>query len=725
MKIKIILSIYCLFFATFTVNAVDVFTEDFQDGSYTGWNISGSGSALITQYAGNYSLRLNRTKTAITNVATTGSNNVSISISMAASSLEGSDQCLGEVSTNGGSSWQTVVQVVNGQDDGVTMYSGTFSDASLDNLNPLMVRLRAAGNRNNDYCWADDIQVTGDVQTTMYDNLSGDGNVSRTVLSYTDLNSSTASLTDFSAYAVPQAAKNPGSVFSGQLELLNESTSGSFSEQGTNMAGVYTDPDHLPEFAFEFVQLGTHIIPVERGLLATSHPSWSYILAPGRVWQENGDNGYSRVALPFSLQENGANCTHNGVMTFLFKDDGSVSNVAYQIASETCAYFKFNMWGKLGAQYSPYTVSNTQQITDDYEAEVAGRMPTKSISQLASDYPGANIQSANLGSEQSSSHQTLFGVVYNNVHYTGGCNTRYGTYPYCDVLALPSYSTAKSVVGGIGLMRLEQKYAGSQKDVSVANWVPDCSASQWTDVTLEDALDMATGNYDSDGFEVDEASTAMLNGFFLTYTDTEKQTFSCSYTRKATPGTKWVYHTSDTYLLGVGISELYKAWEGSSAEFYADMLVEELWKPLGLSPTTHTTLRTFDTAAQTYTGYGLTYHRDDVVKLADFLNKDQGKINSVQMLEPDLLADAMQQTTNRGLNAGSTIDKYQNGFWAWNAKQALGCTNDTWIPYMSGYGGIGVILLPGDTTYYFFSDNNEHIFVTTVTELNKLYNFCS
>ena len=725
MKTKTILSFVCLFFSAFTVNADTIFSDDFQDGNYTGWIISGGGSAVVTVYAGNYSLRLNRTKTATTSFTTTGFSNVSVSISMAASSLESNDQCLGEVSADGGSNWRTVVQVVNGQDDGVTMYSGVLSDPSLDNLNSLLVRVRAAGNRNNDYCWADDVLVTGDLQTVLYDNLSGDGNVTRSALSYAALNGSANSLTDFSAYAVPQSAKNPTHFFAGQLELLNESTTGSLVEQGTNMAGSYTNPEHLPEFAFEFVQLGTHIIPVERGLIATSHPAWSYILAPGRVWQENGDNGYSRVALPFSLQENGANCTHNGVMSFLFKSDGSVSNVAYQIASETCAYFKFNMWGMLQAQYSAYAVSNTQQIVDDYQAEVAARMPTKPISTLATDYPGANLQIATLGSEQSSSHQTVFGVVYNSTHYTGGCDTRYGEYPYCDVLALPSYSTAKSVVGGIGLMRLEQKYAGSQKDVSVSNWVSGCSASQWTDVTLEDALDMATGNYDSDSFQADEASTAMLNGFFLTYTDTEKLNFSCSYTRKATPGTKWVYHTTDTYILGKGINALYQAWEGSGAEFYSDMLVDELWKPLSLSPVTYTTLRTFDSASQAYSGYGLTYHRDDVVKLAEFLNKDDGQINSVQMLEPNLLADAMQQTSNHGLDAGSTIDKYQNGFWGWNAKQALGCINDTWIPYMSGYGGIGVIMLPGDMTYYFFSDNHEHTFVTTVIELNKLHNFCN
>jgi hypothetical protein len=102
---------------------------------------------------------------------------------------------------------------------------------------------------------------------------------------------------------------------------------------------------HLPEFDFEFVQNGSHLIPVQRGLIITSHPYWNYILSPGRVWQENGDNGYSRAAFPFALVEKNANCTHNGVMTFLFNDSG-VSHVYYQITQETCMYFKGNFWGR-------------------------------------------------------------------------------------------------------------------------------------------------------------------------------------------------------------------------------------------------------------------------------------------------------------------------------------------------------------------------------------------
>src|SRR3546814_12265440 len=94
---------------------------------------------------------------------------------------------------------------------------------------------------------------------------------------------------------------------------------------------------------------------------------------PGRVWDEAGDNGYSRVALPFALQPKNANCMHNGVLTFLFKDDGSVSKVAYQIASEPCLYFTADLWGMLAAGYTPAPLPDAAAMAPDQPAAMGDR----------------------------------------------------------------------------------------------------------------------------------------------------------------------------------------------------------------------------------------------------------------------------------------------------------------------------------------------------------------
>ncbi|MCH8537848.1 MAG: choice-of-anchor D domain-containing protein, partial [Alkalimonas sp.] len=231
-----------------------------------------------------------------------------------------------------------------------------------------------------------------------YDCLDGNGQVNRSALGYTQLMSTAqGQLVNYSHYAVPTQAANPEHQFSGTLSLTI--TTGVFSEQGTNLASAYTSPDTLPAFEFEFVQKGTHFLPVQRQLIQSGHPSWDYILLPGQVWQEAGDQGYSRVALPFALQEVNANCIHNGVMTFLFKEDGSVSNLAYQIAQETCQYFKFNLHGKLTASYQPHAIADEASIVQSYLQEQAQRIPQKSLTELASDYPAANLNLATIGSE--------------------------------------------------------------------------------------------------------------------------------------------------------------------------------------------------------------------------------------------------------------------------------------------------------------------------------------
>ncbi len=562
----------------------------------------------------------------------------------------------------------------------------------------------------------------------VYDPLSGSGAVSRSNLTYATLTGTTTSLVDYSAFAVPSGAAQADGNFQGTLTLTNPGSVGSFAEVGTNLASSYYDPGHLPAFSYQFVQDGSHIFPIKRGLLSTTHQDWYYILEPGRVWKENGDNGYSRASIPFSLQENGANCTHNGVLTFLFKNDGSVSKVAYQIAGETCQYFRFNAWGLVAATYTPQTVSGAAAAITAYEAEVAARMPTKPISALATDFPAAAVNVANIGADQTAAHMTVFGVAVDGTNYVGGCQTRYGSYPYCDVLGLPSYSTSKSIAGAVGLMRLEKKYPGSKSRFLKPN-IAKCSGSQWADVSLLHALDMATGNYTSSGYEVDEGGTTALNNFFLVDTYNAKATHACAYTRKVAPGSAWVYHTSDTFLLGTAMNTIYKGKVGSTKDFYTDMLVAELWKPLKMSPTTWTTTRTIDSVAYPFTGYGLTLHHDDFVKVGEFLNMNNATIGGVAMLDNTLYQEAMQKTANHGLTTSGANSRYLHGFWAWNAAStetgAAVCANAKWIPYMSGFGGIGVVLLPNNMVYYYVSDNLEYGFKKAVIELNKIRTVCN
>jgi hypothetical protein len=119
---------------------------------------------------------------------------------------------------------------------------------------------------------------------------------------------------------------------------------------------------------------------------------------------------------------------------------------------------------------------------------------------------------------------------------------------------------------------------------------------------------------------------------------------------------------------------------------------------------------------------------DDIAKLALFLNKAGGKIDEVQVLHPNLLEAAMQQNPDdRGVNtSGVPVFKYHLGFWAkqWNSSEFRQYTCSFWTPFMSGYGGITVVLVPSGSVYYYFSDNNEFSWYDAVNESNKIVPIC-
>lgn len=118
--------------------------------------------------------------------------------------------------------------------------------------------------------------------------------------------------------------------------------------------------------------------------------------------------------------------------------------------------------------------------------------------------------------------------------------------------------------------------------------------------------------------------------------------------------------------------------------------------------------------------YGMFLKSDDVVKLGAFL------LSEVELTQTGILADALQANDQRrGLVAIDNILYYNNGFWAKKFKGSnLGCTKDVWIPFMSGFGGITVALMPNKTLYYYFSDDQDFAWDRAVIASNKISPFC-
>ena len=538
---------------------------------------------------------------------------------------------------------------------------------------------------------------------------------------------------DLSAYAPGPDAKEPTHVFEGRLKLSGQPRTRTLLADtdylGYNKAD-YAQARKIPEdFDYAFVQHGNVLIPVRRGPIPSSNDWWEFILEPGRVWDEPGDHEYSRAAIPFSLAQKNQNCVSNGVLMFLFNDKGAVSHAAMQVSSETCPYLHIDMWGFLDVKYAPGKIADKPNIVATWKSEQANRIPTQPLAALVKTHPGMDLAKLAIGDPKA---RKRYGLYVDGVHYVSDCPTRHGNYPYCDVLDIPSYSTAKTVVAGIAAMRMEKIHPGvMQKRVPEFAGFPSCKASRWQDVSFMNLLDMAVGNYGSSKYMADEDSLKIV-ALLRPITHADKMRAACaSWPHQSDPGTIWVYHSSDTYLVGVALQNYLRSLPGQAkSDVFANVLVPDVYAPLHLSAGARVTRRTYDEAKQPFFGWGLFVHADDLVKLARFMGSGEGKIGAEQVLDPTMLKAAMQRDpAHRGLPVASLEKnfRYQHSVWARNVQSLLGCEKPVWVPFMSGYGGITVAMFPNGLIWYSVSDDSEIAsfdFAEPAREINKVWHYC-
>ena len=522
------------------------------------------------------------------------------------------------------------------------------------------------------------------------------------------------------ALRMPEDALASPHAFQGRLELLGEANNG---EAQVLQGSLSVAHQHLPEFDFSFFQVDDYLVPLQRGLTITDQSTYDLILEPGRIWMEVGDQGFSRASLPFALVFKGDNALLNGTLTFLF-DGKTVSKVWYQVTQETTQNTRANLWGLLDAAYHPEAIPEIDQVREAFKVELTQRFPTQPIEKLAEVYPGVDLSA--FGSGVTPEHMAWYGVIVDGINYLGGCQTRAGTYPYCEWMRQPSYSVAKSTFPALALMRLAQVYGHEVADLLIRDFVPEAADSigDWETVTFNHTLDMATGNFGSDQFMVDDNGEKM-NAFFGSSRYDQRIFQAFNWSNKAQPGTTWVYRTSDTFIVTRAMQTYLQSQTGGDDDIF-DYVVTQIYQPLGLGPGAFTSKRTSDDNwhGQAEGGYGLWFLPDDIAKLTTFLLLDGGKINDEQILHPELLAATLQQdTSDRGMRIGSG-SYYNNAFWAqrFGAEQGFDC--EFWVVDWQGISGNVVVLMPNGVVYYYFSDSHDFVMSPAVIAAETIHPFC-
>ncbi|MEQ8206688.1 MAG: hypothetical protein RIA65_10970, partial [Woeseia sp.] len=367
-----------LFLLLFSVNAAaDVLlVQDFEGDSIHGWRDSGRGTLKLTSYAGNTSLRLTKKKAVTLSLSTAGYEGVSVSMQLAADSLEKADSCHAEVSFNGGDDWLRVLDVGADQADGITLYSGQRVDDELSNNDSLKLRFRASGKDNNDFCWADNVRITG------YRSTAGATRLSAEFLFGSEAMQQAVLMEQF---APPSSSLFSARSGTGRLELRSANADGFdvLLDRVNYVADTGSALAIFPAAVLEWTQVDGFVLPLDQSVQRLAHPAWEIAFQTGRVWQASQDVEELQYSLPFALVERNANCTHNGVLTWAVDASGHASRVAYQIASETCAYFKFDMWGTLQGQMTFDSDVTRPALVAAFRENQQRRLPVRTMESLA------------------------------------------------------------------------------------------------------------------------------------------------------------------------------------------------------------------------------------------------------------------------------------------------------------------------------------------------------
>lgn len=467
----------------------------------------------------------------------------------------------------------------------------------------------------------------------------------------------------------------------------------------------------LPALNLNFSIEGSKFIPDSRALRTTQNFLWDIQYGVGEVWYD--EFGNIRTSFPFSLIQKNQNCVHNGVILFDMTEGGDISNMVYQIASETCGWFRFNLIGSAEVSLTSSSDLNTENI-QDYKDWKESTIPLKALSSLGESYK-------DLGSvkEVLPVNMTMFGFYDGESHYRGGCMTRKGRYPYCGQLLVPSFSLAKSIFASNAMSMLEMDFPNI-KNLFISDYVPECSSKKWRSVTFGNALDMATGQYKYKNYYSEDWYLEQ-EGYFKNFTHKDKIKSACNFFKKqANPGIKLSYHSSDTYILGTALNQFYKENVSSEGDIYYDLLLP-LWNSLQLSDALNEIRRSLDNVQQPYAEMGMFMLPDDVVKIGQYFLEIRKKVDK------GIMFDALQKNEDdRGLVAIENLMYYNKGFWVKRfSGNKFGCSSDLWIPFMSGTGGITLVLLPNNTLYYYFSDGDEYAWDKAVEFANNLRPFCS
>ncbi len=137
-----------------------------------------------------------------------------------------------------------------------------------------------------------------------------------------------------------------------------------------------------------------------------------------------------------------------------------------------------------------------------------------------------------------------------------------------------SFSVAKSVTSTLVGAAIKDGYIKSIDD-KVSDYIPDLKGSVYDDVTIKQLLTMTSGAKWNEDYADPKSDVALFDAHKAEPGVDVTVSYMRKLKREVPPGTKWVYKTGETNLVGVLVSSATK-------KNLTDYLSEKIWQPFGM-----------------------------------------------------------------------------------------------------------------------------------------------
>lgn len=482
---------------------------------------------------------------------------------------------------------------------------------------------------------------------------------------------------------------------------------------------VKRDPNLFPEIRTEFFSHKGYIVPVDRNLIfppKNSQSWWQVVFQPGQIWSEKRDKGWSRASLPFLLVNEVENETHNGLISFLYRDS-QISNVQYQIVQQTAPFLidqDFKSWGRFKASFLQKEIKNLTNLKEQFENELKSQLNVYPFKEYSSQF-SLSGQKALEKFNGNSEAIVISGLTKGNkIFLKDQCPTSQGPLPYCSWTRFGVWSVTKSLINTTQFLYLSKKAGRSFVEKSKIKDFVNVTATHngWENVRFIDALDMATGIGNGEDSEIPPDTwsgyhTTWWYEYWLANHVEEKLKYVFKVKNHPWEPGKYVkYRSQDHFILSVAMNEM-----------HLKLFKEPLWTAfkrdvLNKINIIHAPL-TFSRASGGYGrvpvgAYGFLPTIQDVAKIMGLL-QTHGESNGEQLFLKDQTKEIVRGAS--GVHRLSVSDRYKKqlsygaGFWYYPYPAKQGCSFQ--IPEMNGYGAQRLNLMPNGISTFRFSWNRK------------------